>query len=141
MPSKFNLLLRAALVGAALGSVLCVARANMLRTGHDGYYNPAIKRFTGVIIDVDGPDASGHVVSFKLAPLGPGMKVPEPDSMVGWRLVMLNGKRWSKTFEVKSNTGTKLTVVANDLSLDGVAAKDVFLIEEPDPNRPPDDNT
>ena len=105
--------------------------ARFIRTGHDNVVvNPALRRLTGVITAVGKPDARGHVVSFELAPLGPGMTAPEPKAMVGWRLTILAGKRFGSAYEIARNTASEVTV--KDGELDGIAVKDVFVIEEPD---------
>jgi hypothetical protein len=102
-----------------------------VRTGHDNIVvNPALRRLTGVVTAVGKPDARGHVVSFELAPLGPGMTAPEPKAMIGWRLTILAGKRFGSAYEVARNTASEVTV--KDGELDGIAVKDVFVIEEPD---------
>jgi hypothetical protein len=111
------------------------APARFVRTGHDNIVvNPALRRLTGVVTAVGKPDARGHVVSFELAPLGPGMTAPEPKAMVGWRLTILAGKRFGSAYEIARNTASEVTV--KDGELDGIAVKDVFVIEEPDPIAP-----
>jgi hypothetical protein len=105
--------------------------ARFIRTGHDNIVvNPALRRLTGVVTAVGAPDARGHVVSFELAPLGPGMTAPEPKAMIGWRLTILAGKRFGSAYEVARNTASEVTVKEGEL--DGIAVKDVFVIEEPD---------
>ena len=122
---------------AAANPALPFGAAALIRTGHGDYYvNPATRRFTGTVAAVGAPDADGHIVSFTLAPIGPGATPPEPNSMVGWRLTLLAGKRFASAFEVRSNTATEVTVVPRGGSLEGIAVPDVFLIEEPDPKAP-----
>jgi len=110
--------------------------------GHEPDIDPALRRFTGIVVAVGRPDASGHVYTFRLAPIGPLMVAPNPDELRGWRLTVLAGKRFASVFRVQSNTPTQITVRATDgtleSTLDGLAANDVFVVEEIDDSVPAD---
>lgn len=97
--------------------------------GHDGDYDPALKRYPGMIVALGAPDAAGNIWSFeaKRLPEAPGYAV---DELRGWRLTMLAGKLFSKVFEVKANTASTITVTSRDGPLNGVALKDVFVVED-----------
>ena len=97
--------------------------------GHDGEYDPALKRYPGMVIALGAPDAAGKIYSFeaKRLPQAPGYAV---DELRGWRLTILAGKLFSKVFEVQANGASTITVSARDGPLNGVAVKDVFVVEE-----------
>jgi hypothetical protein len=112
-----------------------------LRTvGHEPDINPALRRFTGIVVALGDPDAAGHVYTFRVAPIGPQAVAPPTDELRGWRLTVLAGKRFASVFRVQSNTATEITVKATDgtleATLDGLAAGDVFVIEEIDDSAP-----
>jgi hypothetical protein len=118
--------------------VLYRSKRSATPVGHGGieYFNPAARRFSGTVVAVGAPDAKGRIVSFTLAPLGPGATPPAANSMVGWRLTFLAGKRYSSAFEIRSNTASEIVVVLRGSTLKGVAAKDIFVVDEPDPQSP-----
>ncbi len=112
-----------------------------LRTvGHEPDINPALRRFTGIVVALGDPDAAGHVYTFRVAPIGPLTVAPLSNELRGWRLTVLAGKRFASVFRVQSNTATEITVKATDgtleTTLDGLAAGDVFVIEEIDDSVP-----
>ncbi len=106
--------------------------------GHGGieYFNPAAKRFSGEVVAIGRADAKGRVSSFRMVPSGPGASAPAVNSMAGWRLTFLAGKRYSSAFEVRSNTADEIVVVPRGGTLKGIAAKDIFVVDEPDPKSP-----
>jgi hypothetical protein len=108
-----------------------------LHVGHDNIVvDPSLRRYTGVVTTLGAPDASGHIYSFRATPIGPGSKAPGPDEMRGWRLTILAGKRFSSVFSVRENTGSEVSVEIRDGPLDGLAAHDVFIVEELAASRP-----
>ena len=108
--------------------------------GHEPDINPALRRFTGIVVALGTPDAAGHVYTFRVAPIGPQAVAPLTDELRGWRLTVLAGKRFASVFRVQSNTATEVTVKATDgtleATLDGLAAGDVFVVEEIDDSVP-----
>jgi hypothetical protein len=102
--------------------------------GHeeDVMVDPALQRFTGSVKAIGKPDGKGRILSFQLAPLGPGSKPPASGEWKGWRLKMLSGARFPEFFEIRDNTPSSATVVAGDHALNGVAANDVFIVESYD---------
>lgn len=125
-------------MAAARGGVLAAlcTLAALAQAGHEPDINPALRRFTGTVVGLGSADAAGHVHTLRLQPLGPGMKAPAPDELRGWRLTLLAGKRFASAFTVQGNSATEITVQRSDGPLDGVAASDVFVVEEPDPAVP-----
>lgn len=120
-------------VAVALVLVLALLAAAPVRAGHEPDINPALRRFTGMVVAVGAPDAAGHVHSFRLQPLGPGMKPPAPDELRGWRLTVLAGQRFASAYTVQNNSTDEIVVRNSDGPLDGLAARDVFVVEELDP--------
>jgi hypothetical protein len=97
--------------------------------GHDLIeVDPALKRYSGQVMALGAPDAQGRIYSFTLRRL-PAAPPFTPDELRGWRLTMLAGKRFATAFEVAANSGLELTVSPLDGPLDGVAVKDVFVLE------------
>ena len=97
--------------------------------GHDNVVvDPAFKRHAGQVVALGKPDARGRVYSLQLKRL-PAAPDFAPGELRGWRLTLLAGKRFSQAFEVVGNTGSEVTVSAQGESLEGVAAKDLFVIE------------
>lgn len=97
--------------------------------GHDPIRaDPALKRYGGQVMALGAPDAQGRVYSFQLRrlPAGPPFA---PDELRGWRLTMLAGKRFAHAFEVTGNAGLEITVSPLDGPLEGIAVKDVFVVE------------
>jgi hypothetical protein len=113
---------------------------NFRTVGHEPDINPALRRFTGIVVALGAPDAAGLVYTLRVAPIGPQTVPPMADELRGWRLTVLAGKRFASVFRVQSNTATEITVKATDgtleATLDGVAAGDVFVIEEIDDSIP-----
>jgi hypothetical protein len=104
--------------------------------GHEPDVNPAMRRFTGVVIATGRPDASGHRYSLRIDPIGPRSSPPQPDELKGWRLTVLAGKRFASVFRVAGNTADEIVVDAADGPVDGIEARDVFVVEEIDAARP-----
>ena len=97
--------------------------------GHDNIeVDPALKRHAGQVMALGAPDAQGRVYSFQLRrlPAGPPFA---PEELRGWRLTMLAGKRFAHVFEVTGNGGLEITVSPLDGPLEGIAVKDVFVVE------------
>ena len=116
-----------ALRAAFLALLVFLSRTGM--AGHDNVVvDPAFKRHAGQVVALGKPDAQGRVYSLQLRRLPPGPDFA-PGELRGWRLTLLAGKRFSQAFEVVGNTGTEVTVSAQGESLEGVAAKDLFVIE------------
>ena len=99
--------------------------------GHDNVeVDPALRRYTGMVIAVGTPDDEGRIYSFQAKPIGPRSSPPASNELRGWRLTILAGKRFASVFEVKGNTESEITVVSRDGPLNGLAVSDVFIIEE-----------
>jgi len=114
------------LIVAAAGAA-CLQGAVL--AGHDPIRaDPALKRYGGQVMALGAPDAQGRVYSFQLRrlPAGPAFA---PDELRGWRLTMLAGKRFAHVFEVTGNGGLEITVSPLDGPLEGIAVKDVFVVE------------
>ena len=116
------------LAAAVLGSGIAFAQA-----GHDDavWVAPALTRLAGMITALGEPDAEGRIYSFRGMPIGPPASTPKeypPGELRGWRLTFLAGERLSAAFEVKSNT--EITVSAAGGPLNGIAVRDVFVVEE-----------
>lgn len=98
--------------------------------GHDNIdVDRSLARHAGKIVSVGAPDGEGHVYSFRLArlPAAPGFAV---DELRGWRLTILAGKRFAAEFRVRSNTHDQIVIAALDGPLDGLAAGDLFVVED-----------
>jgi hypothetical protein len=97
--------------------------------GHDNVeVDPALKRYAGQVIALGDADAEGQIYSFQAKRL-PAAPDYTPNELRGWRLTMLAGKRFAHAFEVQSNSGTQITVSPVDGPLNGIAASDVFVME------------
>ncbi|MFL6663947.1 MAG: hypothetical protein ACJ8G7_17375 [Rhizobacter sp.] len=121
-------------VAGVLPLLLAVFAAAPANAGHEPDINPALRRFTGMVVAIGDPDPSGHVHSFRVQPLGPGMKPPAADELRGWRLTVLAGKRFASAYTVEENSADEITVQRSDGPLDGLAVRDVFVVEEIDSN-------
>lgn len=115
---------------AILGSVIGLAYA-----GHDDdvRVDPALKRLAGMITALGEPDAEGRIWSFRGTPIGPPASTPAAypaGELRGWRLTFLAGKRFAAAFEVKANTESEITVNGLDGPLNGIAVRDVFVVEQ-----------
>jgi hypothetical protein len=112
---------------AAAAIAICVHAEAF--AGHDNIpVDPALKRYSGQVTALGEADAEGRIYSFRARrlPAGPDYA---PDELRGWRLTMLAGKRFANEFEVLGNTGVEITVGRLDGPLNGIAVKDVFVIE------------
>ena len=97
--------------------------------GHDNIeVDPALKRHAGQVAALGAPDAEGRVYTFRARRL-PAAPDFTADELKGWRLTMLAGKRFAHVFEVAGNRGLEITVSPLDGPLEGVAVKDVFVVE------------
>jgi hypothetical protein len=97
--------------------------------GHDNVQvDPAFKRYAGQVVALGRPDENGRVYSLQVKRL-PAAPDFAPDELRGWRLTLLAGKRFAQAYEVTGNTGTEVTVSTKGEPLDGVAVKDVLVIE------------
>jgi hypothetical protein len=111
---------------AAAAVAICVQAAF---AGHDNIaVDPALKRYSGQVTALGEADAEGRIYSFRARRL-PAAPDYAPDELRGWRLTMLAGKRFANEFEVQGNTGVEITVGRLDGPLNGIAVKDVFVIE------------
>jgi len=112
---------------AAAAIALCVQAAAF--AGHDNIpVDPALKRYSGQVTALGEADAEGRIYSFRARRL-PAAPDYAPDELRGWRLTLLAGKRFANEFEVQGNTGVEITVGRLDGPLNGIAVKDVFVIE------------
>jgi hypothetical protein len=103
----------------------------LIPIGHDNVeVDPALRRYTGMVIAVGRPDDEGRIYSFQAKPIGPRSIPPASNELRGWRLTILAGKRFASVFEVNGNTESEITVVPRDGPLNGLAVSDVFIIEE-----------
>jgi hypothetical protein len=103
--------------------------AGVALAGHDNIpVDPAHKRHAGQVTELGAPDAQGRIYSFRMRRLPAGAPFA-PDELRGWRLTMLAGKRFAHVFEVAQNGALEITVSPLDGPLEGVAVKDVFVIE------------
>ena len=119
---------------AAAAIALCVTAAAF--AGHDNIpVDPALKRYSGQVTALGEADAEGRIYSFRARRL-PAAPDYADDELRGWRLTMLAGKRFAQVFEVAGNSGLEITVSPLDGPLDGVAVKDVFVIENVAIERP-----
>jgi hypothetical protein len=107
----------------------CLLAGGDARGGHDAEYAPALKRYGGMITGLGAPDAAGNIYSFeaKKLPVAPDFG---PGELRGWRLTLLAGKLFAKVYEVRENTGSSIIVTALDGPLNGLAVKDVFVVED-----------
>jgi hypothetical protein len=108
----------------------------IMLAGHEPLVDPALRRFTGVVVGLGTANKAGHVYTLRLKPLGPGMAPPAPNEMRGWRLTVLAGNRFGSVFWVKSNTASEITVRSKEGALDGMNARDVFVVEQLNPDAP-----
>jgi hypothetical protein len=114
---------------AILGSGIALAHA-----GHDDVkVDRALKRYAGTITALGEPDAQGRIYSFRGTPVGPAATTPKAyaeGELRGWRLTFLAGQRFAAAFEVQANTDSEITVSAADGALNGIALRDVFVVEQ-----------
>ena len=122
----------AGVTGAPAGAQpLRAPHAKFMRVGHDSIdVNPAVRRFTGMVTALGTPDGEGRIYSFQVVPIGPGSTPPASNELRGWRLTVLAGQRFASVFEVRSNTESEVTIGSQDGPLNGLAVRDVFIIEE-----------
>ena len=98
-------------------------------SGHDNIeVDPALKRYAGQITALGTPDAKGDIYSFRAKRIRAETEFG-PDELRGWRLTILAGKRFANVFEVSGNTGVEITVTSAKGPLNGIAVKDVFVVE------------
>ncbi|MBN9475946.1 MAG: hypothetical protein J0H72_17970 [Burkholderiales bacterium] len=111
-------------------------RGGMLLAGHDPIVDPVLRRLPGKVTGLGAANKAGRVYTLRLQPLGPKAAPPVPNALRGWRLTVLKGARFGQVYWVQSNTADAITVRSKDGSLDGMAAGDLFVVEELDPNPP-----
>ncbi|AZG10182.1 hypothetical protein EGT29_21210 [Pigmentiphaga sp. H8] len=111
-------------------------RDGMLLAGHDPIVDPVLRRYPGKVTGLGSPGKTGRVYTLRLQPLGPKAAPPAPNALRGWRLTVLKGARFGQVYWVQSNTADAITVRSKDGSLDGMAAGDLFVVEELDPDPP-----
>ena len=102
--------------------------------GHDDVkVDRAMKRYAGVITALGEPDAEGRLYSFRATPMGPAASTPKayaPGELRGWRLTFLAGKRFAAAFEIQANSASEITVGTLDGPLNGIAERDLFVVED-----------
>ena len=109
--------------------LLALAAVCPALAGHDNIdVDRSIRRHSGQVVALGQPNEHGRVYSFQLRRLPSGPPF-QPDELKGWRLTMLAGKRFANAFEVAGNGGLEITVSPLDGPLDGVAERDVFVVE------------
>ena len=106
------------------------SRDGLLRVGHEGLeVDRALKRYSGMVTALGEPDEQGRVYSFQVKPL-PAGPAYAPNELRGWRLTLLAGQRFASVFEVESNTESGITVTPQDGPLNGIAVRDLFVVEQ-----------
>jgi hypothetical protein len=118
--------MRLSLLAAIL--FLCATVALGHEDDEGTHVDPALKRYLGQITALGTPDAKGEIYSFRAKRLYADTPFV-PDELRGWRLTILAGKRYANVFQVRSNSGDEITVTADKGSLNGIKAKDVFVVE------------
>lgn len=117
-----------------LAAALFVSGIALVHAGHDdARVDPAMKRYAGVITALGKPDAEGRIYSFRGTPVGPAGNTPKqyaPGELRGWRLTFLAGTRFAAAFEIQANTAAEITVTALDGPLNGIAERDLFVVED-----------
>ena len=103
----------------------------LLRVGHDAVVIPSFRRFVAVVTAVGPPDKDGRIHSFRVAQIGrEGLKAVTAGQMRGWRVTILAGQLFASHFEVRSNTETEITVNPQSGALNGLAERDVLIVED-----------
>lgn len=97
--------------------------------GHDNVdVDPALKRYAGQITALGPPNDKGDIYSFRAKRMYADTGFPR-DELRGWRLTLLAGKRFAHVFDVAGNTGDEITVTAGKGPLNGIAVRNVFVVE------------
>lgn len=110
-----------------------LARSGFIQVGHDNIVvDPTVRRYTGMVDALGSPNAQGKMYSFMPSPVGPHNFPLSPNDLRGWRLTVLSGKRFGQVFTVGTNSASEITVTADKGPLDGLAVRDVFIIESVD---------
>ena len=125
-----SLLAMSASAAATAGAASCCDGARI--AGHEPDVNPALRRFTGIVVAVGSADGSGRHYSLRIGPIGPRTVAPQTDELRGWRLTVLAGKRFASVFRVAANTASEIVVDAAGGTVDGIEPRDVFVVEEID---------
>jgi hypothetical protein len=108
---------------------LALAWPLVAAAGHDNIdVDPALKRYAGQITGLGSADGKGDIYSFRAKRMYAETKFG-PDELRGWRLTILAGKRFANVFEVRANTGDEIVVTPVKGPLNGIAIKDVFIVE------------
>ena len=119
---------------SSLLAAIVLSASSLALAGHDNIeVDPALKRYAGQITALGAADAKGDIYSFRAKRIRAETEFA-PDELRGWRLTILAGKRFAHVFEVRGNTGDEITVTPVKGPLNGIAVKDVFVVE----NIPPD---
>ena len=106
-----------------------LAACTLVYAGHDDVkVDPALKRSPGKVTAL-GEQA--RPFSFQAKPLRAAGYAP--NELRGWRLTVLAGKRFGAAFAIESNTESEITVAASGGPLEGLAAGDLFIAEEINP--------
>ena len=110
-----------------------LTQSGFIQVGHDNVVvDPTVRRYTGMVAALGSPNAQGKMYSFMPSPVGPHNFPLSPNDLRGWRLTVLSGKRFGQVFTVSTNTESEITVTAEKGALDGLAERDVFIIESID---------
>lgn len=110
-------------------ATLCAYAQGFALAGHDNIaVDPALKRYAGQITALGTPDGKGEIYSFRAKRIRGDTEFAR-DELRGWRVTLLAGARFANVFEVGSNTGDEITVTALKGPLNGIAVKDVFVVE------------
>ena len=110
-------------------AALCAYAQGFALAGHDAIdVDPALKRYAGQITALGAPDAKGEIYSFRAKRIRAETAFA-PDELRGWRVTILAGARFANVFEVRGNSGDEITVTPVKGPLNGIAVKDVFVVE------------
>ena len=104
-----------------------------VRVGHEPMApDPTIRRYTGMVAALGGPDVHGKRYAFEPSPVGPRNFPLSTNDLRGWRMTMLSGKRFGVVFRIGGNTESEITVTAETGPIDGLDVRDLFVIESID---------
>jgi hypothetical protein len=110
-------------------AALCTAAQGFALAGHDNIaVDPALKRYAGQITALGAPDGKGEIYTFRAKRIRADAEFAR-DELRGWRLTLLAGARFANVFEVRGNSGDEITVTPVKGPLNGIAVKDVFVVE------------
>jgi hypothetical protein len=108
---------------------LCLCAQGFALAGHDSIeVDPALKRYAGQVTALGAPDSKGGIYSFRAKRIRAEGEFPR-DELRGWRVTILAGARFANVFEVRGNEGDEITFTPLKGPLNGIAVKDVFVVE------------